>query len=271
MAKPAPLPELILSAKRSVWRMHDHADAGDKAFQQMRKAVLEAGNNTCRFCTAHSAHGMEVHHADDNHKNNDGSNLILSCPLCHQIFHIGLAGLKEGGEIIYCPELTQAEINQVALMIWMITETDQAKIADPEHAQMHIRLSTLAKTLDAALGGRRGSVMLRLKAYLEKTDFPPELLDKIKLTHLSPNLFSNILRELPDDDYARRGDLLGGIRLYPQITRFRERNKLWIDEQNAVLPLPAWYRILPVETVEDIVVKTNESLDKLRAESATPR
>lgn len=271
MSKAAVLPALVMSAKKSVWRMNDHAGEGDELFRKMRRAVLDASGSTCRFCQMSSMHGIEVHHADDNHKNNSPANLIATCPLCHQIFHIGLAGMHESADIIYCPELSQAEINQTALMIWMITEAEQNAAQSPEQVQAHLRLNILAKSLGAALGARRGTLMLRFKEYLAGTDFPPELLAKVRLDHLGPGLFSNILMGLSESDHARRGALLGGVRVYPQVVRFIERNKLWMEEQNAVLPIDAWNSILTSQALEEIVVRTNERLDQMRLDLAVPR
>lgn len=259
------MPELVLSAKRSVWRMHDHADEFDKVFQQLRKAVLEKSGSACRFCGFSSSKFIEVHHGDDDHKNNAPSNLYSACPLCHQVFHIGLAGMKEGGEIIYLPEMSQAELNQLALVIWMVTETDQSTIQNPAHIQLHMRLSRIAKLMDGFLMNRRGVVLLRLRAALKNTDFPVDLIDKIKMPHLGPTLFSALLMELTEDEYGNRKTLLGGLRIYPSLSRFRERNKFWMQEQNTVLPISTWYNIVPEEAIEQIVVACAEKIAVLKS------
>lgn len=262
------LPKLVLSAKRSVWRMHDHADEADRAFRQVRRAVLEAADNTCEYCDQRSEKYQEVHHADDDHKNNSPINLIATCPLCHQVFHIGLAGMKEGGDLIYLPEMSQAELNQLALVIWLVTETDPASIKDASDALLFNRLFGRAKTLQGMLENRRGTVQLRLKTALKETEFPAELIDKIKLSHLSPTLLSNVLMSLPDEQYDIRDKLLGGIRMLPKPARFRERINHWITEQEAVLPIPTWYKLVPDSAIHSIIVRCTDDIAKLTASTA---
>lgn len=264
MLKQGTPPALVLSAKKSVWRMHDHADESEKAFQQIRKTILEASNYACSFCTLQSSKFQEVHHADDDHKNNKPENLYCSCPLCHQVFHIGLAGMKEGGDLVYLPELSQAEVNQLALVIWMVTATDQTQFKDAKQAALFTRLAGRAKTLEGMLGNRRGTVLLRLKEALRKTTltakFPPEFIDRIKLSHLSPTLLSNALMALSETEYNNRADLLGGLRMLPCATRFRERIKHWNAEASAVLPIPAWYNIVPEDALHAIILTCQERI-----------
>lgn len=256
MAKLPLLPSLVVSAKRSVWRMHDHSGEGDKQFQQVRKPVLEAANYSCQFCGFQSSKYQEVHHLNDDHNNNDRRNLACTCPLCHQVFHIGLAGMRDGGEIIYLPELTQAELNQLSLIMWLVTENEATQFKGQAERQAFERLKNVAKVAEGLLGTRRGHFFLRLKQALESTDFPPEFLanDMLKPLHLTLGLFSNVLMALPDDVYGKREDLLGGLRLLPSPTRFQERIIHWSAEQGGILPAPAWYKIVSAEDVESIII-----------------
>lgn len=255
-----------MSAKRSVWRMHDHADEADKVFQRTRRAVLESTDYRCEFCGFQSTKFQEVHHGDDNHQNNAPENLYSACPLCHQVFHIGLAGMKEGGDLVYLPELTQAEINQFALVIWMVGQTDRTKFRDPQHALVFERLSKCAQRLEGMLSNRRGTILLRLKPALEQTSFPKELINKIKLSYLTPTLLSNALMSLPDALYEQRADLMGGLRLFPISTRFRERIKHWNEEQSSVLPIPAWYQIIPEEDINNLIEICTEKITSITAQ-----
>lgn len=233
--------------------MHDHADEADKVFRQMRKGVLDAFGNKCVYCTHWASKYQEVHHGDDDHKNNDPANLWSTCPLCHQVFHVGLAGMKDGADIVYVPELSQAEINHLALVIWLVTETDEGRFKDPQDKLYFSRLAGRAKTIQGMLENRRGTVQLKLKAALKETKFPPELIDKIKLSHLSPTLLSNVLMSLDDDVYNDRANLLGGLRLLPKPARFRERIAFWSQEQDTVLPVPSWDKLLPADDVVKLI------------------
>ena len=247
-------PALVLSAKRSVWRMHDHAGEADKAFRQVRKAILEEFDYKCAYCGHASEKYQEVHHADDNHANNDRKNLWCTCPLCHQVFHIGLAGMVDGADVVYLPELSQEEVNQLALVIWLCTEAPPDRYKNEDEKLYFAKLTGRAKTIQGMLETRRGTVLLKLRAALKDSKkVPVDLLEKIKLSHLTPNLFSNVLMSLEDGDYNRRAQLLGGLRLLPKPARFRERIKHWSEEQDRTLPVPSWSRILPEDVTDEVI------------------
>ena len=104
-----------LGVKRRTWRMDDdHAHLADAAFADTRQQVLNRDNFTCRFCGFKATKYQEVHHLDDNHQNNDQTNLLTVCNLCHMVHHLGLCGMKGAGFIAAIPELTQVEVNQIA-------------------------------------------------------------------------------------------------------------------------------------------------------------
>lgn len=253
MARRASLPPLVMSAKRSVWRMHDHAGESDRAFAQVRKSILEAYDYTCGFCGHRAEKYQEVHHLDDDHKNNQPGNLVCACPLCHQVFHVGLAGMRDGADIVYVPEMSQAEINQLVLVLWLVTETDESRFKDQQERLYFSRLAGRAKTIQGILENRRGTVQLKLKEALKDKGFPPELLARVKISHITPSLFANALMALGDEAYENRQTLLGGLRLIPKPARFRERIQLWSAEQDAILPVPSWGRLLGSEKIDALI------------------
>lgn len=261
-----PLESLVISSKQSVWRMHDHADDADKEFQKIRKVVLDAYQNTCAYCSHQSEKFQEGHHKDDDHNNNKLGNIACACPLCHQVFHPGLAGMKEGCDLVYVPELSQAEVNQLALTIWLINKVDVAKMVG-EKAIIITRLAAKAKALFGLLENRRGTVVLRLKQSLKDPifKFSPDLIDKIKISHITPTLLSNVLLSLDKESYDNREKLLGGIRLLPKATRFNKRINFWSDEQSKVTPVDSWYEFLPEEQVVFLIDHVAGKIELLTA------
>jgi intracellular multiplication protein IcmJ len=264
-----PLEPLVLSSKRSVWRMNDHADEADKEFQKIRRAVLDAYQNTCVYCSHQSEKFQEAHHRDDDHKNNKQSNIACACPLCHQVFHPGLAGMKEGGDLVYVPELDQATLNQLALTIWMVNKVDVAKLVGDAAVTM-TRLVSKAKALMGLLDNRRGTVVLRLKEALKDPayKFPQELLQKIKISHITPTLLSNVLMSLDEADYEKRDQLLGGIRLLPKAARFSKRIDHWSAEQAKVTPVDSWYKFIPEDQMPFLIQHVSDKIDLLTPKSA---
>lgn len=118
-------PALVLSVKRSTWRRHDpDREAADAAYARVRLDVLRRDAYTCKYCGfvssgdsqantgSYAASGyLEVHHQDDNHKNNQISNLVTVCPFCHQVFHVGFAGKRAAAQLTWFPWLPQATVN----------------------------------------------------------------------------------------------------------------------------------------------------------------
>jgi intracellular multiplication protein IcmJ len=249
------VPDLVMSAKRAVWRMNDHGGEGaDKEFQRLRHTILDACGGRCEFCGLISAKYQEVHHADDNHRNNKPENLFGSCPLCHQVFHIGLAGMKDGAWVIYAPEFTQAEINQISLLIWTVEATkDSGVISDP----LFLRIRDKAVKLRGDLENRRGTVLLRMEAYLKQNNLLPEGM-KVKLSHYSPSLFANVLMSLDDETFAKRKDLLGGLRLLPRAARFEDRIEHWRDEQARIMAITDWPSLVPESQLRQIILNCVE-------------
>lgn len=254
------LPPLHPSAKRSVWRMDDHAGDADKEFQSVRRVILEAYDYTCAYCSQTSEKYQEVHHKDDDHKNNAKSNLVCTCPLCHQVFHIGLAGMKDGADIAYLPELTQAEINQLALVTWLFTETDDGRFDSADDQRAFAKFHALAKSIQGLFENRRGTVQLRLKEALKKTTFPQELLPKIKFSHVSPTLIATVFMQLDEDTYERRGELLGGLRIIPRPVRFKKQIAHWSAETDRTLPVSTWHKLLGDADLTNLVVNANNNI-----------
>lgn len=125
-ARPArTLPSLVMGVKRSTWRRHDpHKEAADAAYDRVRLDALRRDAHTCQYCGftspgdpgaktgSYAISGyLEVHHKDDNHRNNKVTNLVTVCPFCHQVFHVGNAGHRAAAQVVWCPWINQATVN----------------------------------------------------------------------------------------------------------------------------------------------------------------
>ena len=51
--------------------------------QKVRSKLQKEINSICPFCHNEDVEHFQVHHIDNNHENNEISNLLLLCPLCH--------------------------------------------------------------------------------------------------------------------------------------------------------------------------------------------
>jgi intracellular multiplication protein IcmJ len=195
------LEPLVLSAKRRSWRMLDvHAGEHDRRFEQVRDSVLHRDDFTCRFCGFRALKWQEIHHRDDDHANNKPANLVTACCFCHQCHHLGLAGVKRRGTIIWCPEIGQADLHHICRAIFVAVANGGAQ----ENAARSLYNALLARSteIEQALG----------------------------------NIFSNPAAigqgflEMSDAQYAQRGKALEGVRLLPRMQAFGEQIAFWQQE-----------------------------------------
>lgn len=204
---------LIISAKRLPARIQDaHAGEADEKFQEVRVPVLERDRYTCRGCGLTAEKYQEVHHLDDDHQNNDPKNLATACPLCHQYPHAGLAGLHRGATLVHLPQIAADDLNLLGLVLMVAIE--QGVYADK------------AKHIMSMLHG--------LGLEVEQT---------IGEGASNPAMLANALLDLSDEDYAKRDQILDGMRLMPKPDRFPAQIQYWAKELFKGLPPESWSRI----------------------------
>lgn len=92
--------------------------------KELRPQVLKRDKYTCHFCDWRSKYFMEIHHLDHNHKNNKLANLVTACPFCHKANHLVITGILKTGKIIFLPELTQEELNNFCINLFMAAKAN---------------------------------------------------------------------------------------------------------------------------------------------------
>lgn len=211
---------IILSAKRKSWRMKDgHASESDSEFQDVRLEVLESDDHTCQFCGFRSAPDkkgsswQEVHHKNDDHTDNSRQNLATACPLCHQCFHLGLAGMQDGGTLIWLPELRQTELNNLCRAIFcaITSGSEYAPTAKAIYASLESRASHLEDILGAGSS--------------------------------NPAVVGQALIELTEEEYEKRNEGLIMVRLLPKPGRFINAIRYWANTVESKIPPDTWLQI----------------------------
>lgn len=222
---------LILSVKRSTWRCHDErASEADADYQAARPRVLRRDSFTCRFCrfsvrptrdadlakwSLEYSGFLEVHHINDDHHDNRDENLVTVCPFCHQVFHAGNAIYRTGGRIIFCPFLTQEQINLTANLLAV------AQVRDGRFEEAATRMWEDLQELSKQADQRYGS------GFSNSVNLGTVLMG---VAQRNPPL------------YQRRGELLAGIRLLPEPDTYSAAVEWWSD--HAWLPEMQWDDIL---------------------------
>ena len=104
--------ELQLAVNLMGWRIFVRRRE-DKAFLPVVEKIMLRDSYTCQYCGFQAKEYQEIVNADGNYANNKFSNLITACCFCAQCLFIESIALDEmgGGQLIYLPEMTQAEVN----------------------------------------------------------------------------------------------------------------------------------------------------------------
>lgn len=196
--------DLILSVKRSKFRIDDPAaEHSDSEFLKLRPEILERDGDSCFFCKFKSKKWQEVHHLDNDHSNNDLSNLVTVCPICHMVFHIGFAGQRQAGRLIYIDPsygVTQADLNNLVRALWIHESANKLKMDSPSTA-----------------------ILGRLKQY--------SIVAHMLLSSSDPAILAEyMLSKMSDDEYDRRGEIFKGFLLLPQAPHFDKQIAYWRSE-----------------------------------------
>lgn len=211
---------IVLSARRKSWRMSDvHAGEADARYLKIRKEILERDDHTCAFCGFRALRFQEMHHLDDDHANNRPANLVTACCFCHCCFHLGMAGIRRTGTLIWCPELSQADINNTVRAIFVAEASG-------------IRHDESAKALYAAFASRA------------------EVVEQEFGTGASnPAAVGQALLDMTPEQYKDRRRRLGGLRLLPRSAAFGPQIAYWQTSADLFgdMDEDTWGALLPAE------------------------
>lgn len=193
---------LLLSAHPSAWS----ADAGSG------RRGPGPSSGTCRFCGQETAEWQEAFHLSDDHTDDNPTNIVISCPLCHLAQHLGRPEIEREAVLIWLPEMVQGALN--FLVREMHLRCLRAGVLPRAAMEPTVSAGTVAvRDFYAALGA------LRERAQAADS----------RLGTTSPRQLGLALLEMSPGDYARRGELLGGTRLLPLGQVFREGRDVYPD------------------------------------------
>jgi len=235
----SPSLDLVFSVKKSKFRVDDPtAEHADSEFAKLRPEVLERDNHTCQCCLFRAKKWQEVHHADNDHSNNALSNLVTVCPLCHMVFHIGLAGARQSGRLIYIHPsygVDQASLNNMVRALWIHESSGKASFDSPSSA-----------------------ILGRLKQY--------SIVAHSLLSSSDPSILAEyMLAKMSDEDYAKRGEIFKGFLLLPQSGNFQKQITYW--KESAFTETKNWktlaYQSLSKWSENEFGDKSMSSISKL--------
>jgi len=222
--------EIVLSATRASWRMlTQHADEGDRRVHAIRDDVLKRDNYRCYFCRFEAKRYQELHHLNDNHNNNSLKNVVTTCCFCHQCFHLGMAGVRSSGVLIWLPEMAQVDLNNVVRALFV------ANLNNGKHADA-------ANELYRALEARRAIVDLEFGQGAS-----------------NPAALGQAFLEMDREVYAGRAARLGGLRLLPRQPAFSLQVAYWRSDPNVfgAITDTRWDDVMP-QAIRDEIEKLSD-------------
>lgn len=229
------IPGISLSVCRDVRRMPllAHTSRNDASSKSLREMVIGQGRfgRRCYFCDFSFGNSdlFEVHNLDHDHQNEDLGNLVPICELCHAPFHIDLVSRKwpeDSGKIIFLPELTQPELNNLlqavfyAMAVNAVGEENASQ--DKPAFQPHTIYQALANRASLVECSPRGDI--------------------VRASLSEPFALGRVLAEMDDATYAKRDDLFYGLRYLAPQTHFVKQAQAWNTNDSAFskLDLAAW-------------------------------
>lgn len=183
---------LLLSAHPSAWT----ADAG----QEERQDLLVTG--CCRFCGFDAGDWREPFHCNGDHTDQSANNIVASCPLCHLCQHPERPEIDAEAALIWMPAISQAALMSLVRGIHLIAY---------RHGQPP-SLERPPRTSDAGL-------VAAYRTYDALRECARPALDRI-----GSQSFADLgvaLLGLSASAYAKRAELLAGLRLLPLGRLFR--------------------------------------------------
>ncbi len=142
------LEPLCIGIKRGVFRANDHdAKKADSVFEATRLQALRKTSYRCARCSYESSDDIKkrkksvlhVHHADNDHHNNEPENHVPHCSLDHAYHHIGCDAPTLGGSsgwaskmlIAYAPEVGAEDMNQLQRAVGAaLTDPKELEVAN---------------------------------------------------------------------------------------------------------------------------------------------
>ena len=184
---------LLLSAHPSAWT----ADAG----QEERQGPSVTG--CCRFCGFDAGDRREPFHCNGDHTDQSADNIVAACPLCHLSQHPDRPQIDAEAVLIWLPEISQAGLNCLVRGIHSVLH---------RHGEPATAARTPRGTAPELIAAFRTFRALRARS--------SPALDRLGTTSFAD--LGAALLNLRPATYARRAELLAGLRLLPLGQLFRE-------------------------------------------------
>lgn len=209
--------ELKLYSSKANWltpATHGSEMDEDKRMIEVRSKILARDNHTCHYCGFRSEKYQEIHHINHNHSDFNEDNLTTICPLCHQSFHLSTCSQTKGGIIIWLPEISQVDLNNLCRFIFMAQKCKQDK------------WNGISRKMFSNLQSRMNFVTNELGAEAHE-----------------PIVLAQALLKIPEEKFDPV--ILSSLRLLPFASRFELELDYWTKNVYGDFAVEGWSKLVP--------------------------
>ena len=132
------------------WRLFSRRRQ-DPRFKKYAHRIWARDGYQCQACGYSARNGLEVLNLDGNYARSKPENMITTCLFCAQSHFLDAVGhgLPGNGILIYCPSLTQSEINAISHVIahGLVLGGKYAADAKTQYRSLRLRSQLVEKTL----------------------------------------------------------------------------------------------------------------------------
>jgi intracellular multiplication protein IcmJ len=180
----------------------------DQLDEATKQKIWARDDHTCQVCGFQARKYQEVQYIGKGElakgKALNIEDYATACTFCHQVFQIDKIYMQQSGTLIWLPEMSQADLNNMARAIF-VARISQGPIADMARAAL--------------------DTLLRRKEEAKK-----------RLGTDSPKVLASILQDfLEPAEYARRGQKLKGFAILPLDRRVVREGNLEFNQFPQIL------------------------------------
>ena len=205
---------LIFTAKTVNMPSQNHQS--NKFHQQhmvARNETLLRDNYVCQCCDFFDQSNQVLHFLDGNYINFNQSNLATICLLCHQTFSINDETKRNSTKLIWLPELSQANLNNLVRALLIIKYRESTKFLATALKDTNTIANSLTLTMQA---------MISLFQSRENKAL-------VKFCTSDPYILAEALQSIPHSKYEMRDKFLVGLRILPSELFTEETNQATAD------------------------------------------
>lgn len=190
---------LVPSAHLSAWT----ADADTEGVREAHRVCLLRDDHTCRFCGFRAPDCQGVIPLDGNSANRAADNLVTCCLLCTAVQQLNRPTAAQEAVLIWLPQMSQPVLNSMVRGI-----------------HLSLRIEDQSPVLGSRPSKDTPIVRAAWRAYdaLARRQTAAEL----HIGTVSPVELAAALLEMTPAAYARRGAMLGGIRVLHRGQHFQD-------------------------------------------------